>query len=106
MACLLFNIEYSSWSKAECGTNTIIGVTNLTSRIDDVTVVFGILELDRLCERILNCRIIRLYKVTFYKLDNQRGFALFTVSSAMAKVATAMSTYPRSVNQVQRSCAS
>jgi hypothetical protein len=45
-------MDYKHW------TNVISDVTNLASSVDDVTIVFNILELDGLRKGILNGRVI------------------------------------------------
>lgn len=45
-------------------------VTNLACGIDDVTIIFGILKLDRLRKCIFDRWIIRLHKVALDKLND------------------------------------
>lgn len=45
--------------------------TNLTSGVNDVTIIFDALVDDAFGEGTLDCWIVSFYKVIFYKLDNK-----------------------------------
>lgn len=49
-------------------------MTNLTSGVNDVTIIFDALVDNALGKGTLNGRVVSFYEVIFYKLDNKRRF--------------------------------
>lgn len=61
-------------------------VTDLTSGVDDVTIVFDALVNDAFGKGTLNGWIVSFYEVVFYKLDNKGGFPWGRLGEARTNV--------------------
>lgn len=63
-------MEYSSY-KGYMSTELIRStVIYLASSVDDVTIIFSVLVLDRLCEGVLDGWVISLHEMPFDKLHH------------------------------------